>query len=415
MAKYHKQSSPARRKRRVFDVVQPSMEDKRAYVEELARAHVQLELQRALEAERDEIVGRSWHEHHKAGAPLHYRNGYGDRRSLVCGSGPLEIQMPRLRQAYDSKLVAKYERLTPAMQTLIPQLYLHGLATGDFQQAFGWLWGEDAPLSAASIVRLKTEWEEEYQRWKKRPVQAEYLYVWADAIYPKGGPVDETLALLVVVGVDRQGRKAVLAIEEGYRESDESWTDLLRDLKRRGMRWMGLMIGDGMSGLWKAVRTVFPMTHHQRCWVHKMRNILDKVPKKAHDEILERLRLMYRANSYKEAQILRRDFIRRYRLLYPKAVASLQEAGEALFTYFRFPRRHWIHLKTTNPIESLFATVRIRTQAARTMRSRLGALCLVFQILKNSEHRLRRIRAYTIVADTIDQLRALHSLRRKAA
>lgn len=415
MATYQKQASPARRKRKVFDVVQPSVEDGRSYVEELARAHLQLELQRALEAERDEIVGRSWHEHHRTDAPVQYRNGYGDPRSLVCGSGPVQIQMPRLRQAYDSKLVAKYERLTPAMQTLIPQLYLHGLATGDFQQAFGWLWGEDAPLSPASILRLKTQWEEEYRRWKKRPVQEEYLYVWADALYPKGGPVDETLALLVVVGVDRHGRKAVLAIEEGYRESEESWTDLFRDLKRRGMRWVGLMIGDGMSGLRKAVRTVFPMTRLQRCWVHKMRNILDKVPKKAHDEVLERLRSIYRANSYKEAQILRRDFIHRYRSLYPKAVESLEEAGEALFTYFRFPQRHWIHLKTTNPIESLFATVRIRTQAARRMRSRLGALCLVFQILKNSEHRLRRIRAHTIVADTIDQLRAQQSLKRKAA
>jgi transposase-like protein len=415
MAKYQKQASPARRKRKVFELVQPGMDDSRAYVEELARAHVQLELQRALEAERDEIVGRSWHDHHGAGTALQYRNGYGNPRSLVCGSGPVQIQMPRLRQAYDSKLVAKYDRLTPALQELIPQLYLHGLATGDFQQAFGWLWGNNAPLSSASIVRLKAQWEEDYRHWKERPLQEEYLYVWADAIYPKGGPVDETLALLVVLGVDRQGCKSVLAIEEGYRESEESWTDLFRNLKRRGVRWLGLVIGDGIDGLWKAVRTVFPMTRHQRCWVHKMRNILDKVPKKAHDEVLERLRLIYRANSYKEAQILRRDFVRRYHSLYPKAIESLEEAGEALFTYFRFPSRHWIHLKTTNPIESLFATVRIRTQAARRMRSRMGALCLVFQILKNGEHRLRRIRAYTIVADTIDQLRTQHSMRRKAA
>jgi len=415
MAKYKKQHSSARQKIKVFAVVRPQMESHQSYVDELARAELQLRLQQALETERDEVVGRDWHDHHQDEGVRQYRNGYGKPRGLLCGCGQVQVQLPRLRTPYDSKIVAKYERLTPAVQKLIPQLYLHGLATGDFQQAFGWLWGEDAPLSSASIVRLKADWEQDYLRWKERPLQAEYLYIWADAIYPKGGPVDESLALLVVVGVDRQGRKTPLAIEEGYRESEESWTDLFRNLKRRGVKWLGLVIGDGIAGLWKAVRAVFPGSRHQRCWVHKMRNILDKVPKKAHDEVLEQLRRIYRAESHKDALDLRREFIRRYRSIYPKAVQSLEEAGGALFTYFAFPSRHWIHLKTTNPIESLFATVRLRTQAARRMRSRMGALCLVFQILKNSEHRLRRIRAYNLVPDTIDTLRAQHSKRRKAA
>ena len=415
MAKYQKQTSRARRKRRVFEVVQPTMNENRSYVDTLALAQVQAGLQRALEAERDEIVGRTWHDHHQDGTPRQYRNGYGKPRGLTCGCGQMQLEMPRLREPYASKIVDKYERLTPAIRELIPQLYLHGLATGDFQQAFGWLWGEDVPLSPTSIVRLKASWEEDYRRWKEQSLQEEYLYVWADGIYPKAGPVDESLALLVVVGVDRHGRKRPLAIEEGYRESEESWTDLFRDLKRRGVKWLGLLVGDGIGGLWKAVRTVFPMTRQQRCWVHKMRNVLDKVPKKAHDEVLEQLRLIYHATSYGEAQQHKREFIRRYRSLYPKAIQSLEEAGDALFTYFRFPQRHWIHLKTTNPIESLFATVRLRTQAARRMRSRMAAVCLVFQILKNSEHRLRRIRAYTLVPDTIDQLRVQHSKRRKAA
>lgn len=415
MAKYRKQDSPARRKRRVFDVVQPTPNDGRSYVDALALADVQTGIQRALEAERDEIVGRSWHDHHIGGDPLQYRNGYGKPRALTCGCGQVKVEMPRLRQAYASKIVEKYERLTPAVRDLIPQLYLHGLATGDFRQAFGWLWGEDVPLSSSSIVRMKTSWEEDYRRWKEQPLQGEYLYLWADGIYPKGGPVDESLALLVVVGVDRQGRKRLLAIEEGYRESEESWTDLFHDLKRRGVKWLGLVIGDGIDGLWKAVRTVFPMSRRQRCWLHKMRNVLDKVPKKVHDEVLGELRRIYHAGSYEEARRLKQEFVRRYRSLYPKAVQSLEEAGEALFAYFRFPQRHWIHLKTTNPIESLFATVRIRTQAARRMRSRIGAICLVFQLLKTSEHRLRRIRAYNLVPDTIDQLRTQPSKRRKAA
>jgi transposase-like protein len=368
-----------------------------------------------LEAERDEIVAREWHDHHEGGQVRQYRNGYGKPRGLTCGCGRVEVQLPRLRKPYTSNIVAKYERLTPAMQQLIPELYLHGLATGDFQQAFGWLWGEETPLSPGSIVRLKGQWEEEYRQWKERPLAKEYLYVWADGIYPKGGSVDESLALLVVVGVDREGCKRLLAIEEGYRESEESWTDLFRDLKRRGVRWLGLVIGDGIKGLWKAIRNVFPLTHHQRCWVHKMRNVLDKVPKKVHDEILAQLRAMYHARSIEEARRLKQEFIRRYRALYPKAVESLEEPGETLFTYFRFPQSHWIHIKTTNPIESMFATARLRTQAARRMRTRMTAVCLVFQLLRTSEHRLRKLRNYSIVEDTIDQLRAQRTKRRKAA
>jgi transposase-like protein len=415
MAKYRKEISSARTKRRVFGLKQPAVEDCRSYVDALTRSHIQKGLQDSLEVERDEIVGRSWHAHHREGVPLQYRNGYGDPRCLTCGSGTVEIRMPRLRESYESKIVAKYERLTPEMRDLLPQLYLHGLALGDFEQAFGWLLGEDAPLSANSMLRLKGPWEEQYREWKSQPLEKEYLYVWADGIYPKGGAVDETLALLVVVGVDRKGCKRLLALEEGYRESEESWTDLFRDLKRRGGKWIGLVIGDGIDGLWKAVRTIFPMSRHQRCWVHKMRNILDKVPTKAHDEVLEYLRLIYHAKSYNDAQRLKQEFMCRYRTLYPKAVKSLQEAGEALLTYFDFPKRHWVHLKTTNPIESLFATVRLRTRAARRIRTRLGTVCLVFHLLRNSERRLRRIRGYGLVADTIDQLQSRDFKKRKAA
>jgi len=418
MAKYQKTHSHAsRKKKKVFEVVQPLFSENRLYIEDLALAGLQPKIQQALEVERDEIVGRSWHKHHQAETPVQYRNGYGKLRCLTCGSGTIAVQMPRLREPYDSKVVEKYERLTPAMQQHLSELYLHGLATGDFGQAFGWLWGEDAPLSASTIGRLKQSWEEELSQWKKRPVEEEYLYVWADGIYPKGGAVDETLAILVVLGVNREGEKKLLAIEEGYRESQESWTDLFRDLKKRGVKWIGLMIGDGLDGLWKASRSVFPMALHQRCWVHKMRNILDKVPKNVHDEVLDWLRKIYHASSYVQAKQLKKEFVQQYKALYPKAVKSLEEAGEMLFTYFRFPEKYWVHLKTTNPIESLFATVRLRTAAARRLRSRMSAVCLVFQILKTSEPRLRKIRRYQIAADTIDRLRLKKniSLTRRAA
>jgi transposase-like protein len=327
----------------------------------------------------------------------------------------VRLQVPRLRQKYDSKIVGKYERLTPGLQELIPQLYMRGLSLGDFEQAYGWMWGQEAPLSEASILRLKSTWEEHYKDWKKQPLDREYLYVWADGIYPKGGAVDETLSVLAVVGVNRQGRKQLLALEEGYRESEESWTAVFRDLKHRGVRWIGMVIGDGIDGLWKGLRPTFPMALRQRCWVHKMRNVLDKVPKKAHDEVLEALREMYRAKSYDQALKFRAAFIRQYRLTYPKAVESLLEAGDALFTYMRFPKQQWVHLKTTNPIESLFATVRLRTRAARRMRTRMGTVCLVFQILRATEPRLRAVRSPQLVVGTIEELQSKQSKLRKAA
>lgn len=415
MKKYRKGGSGSSSKRKKIEALPVVVEAGSSYVDHLIRARIQKELQDALEAERDEIVDRPWHRHHADGSQKQYRNGYADPRALTCGCGTVHLQVPRLRQAYDSKIVSKYERLTPELQHLIPQLYLHGLSLGDFEQAYGWMWGQEAPLSEGTVLRLKSTWEKQYQDWRKQPLDREYVYVWADGIYPKGGAVDETLAVLAVVGVNRQGRKQLLALEEGYRESDESWTAVFRGLRARGVRWIGMVIGDGIVGLWKGLRATFPLAARQRCWVHKMRNVLDKVPKKVHDEVLEALRQMYRATSYEEALKFRAAFIRRYQHDYPKAVESLLEAGESLFTYMRFPQKHWVHLKTTNPIESLFSTVRLRTRAARRLRSRMGTVCLVFQLLKASEPRLRVIRASHLVSGIIEDMQSKQSKVRKAA
>ena len=410
MTKYRKNRSHAKRKRS-WRQSRPRRNHVYSVVESLAREGVREKLQHALEAERDEIVGRGYYEHggtqpsaRAEALPVVYRNGYHKKRCLVCGCGTVDVQVPRLETPYESAIVPRYERMTPEMKALLPELYLHGLSTGDFEPAMGWLLGEGAPLSKATIVRLKAGWEAQYKDWKRRKMDKEYLYVWADGIYPKGGPIDENLCLLVVYGVTRTGTKELLALEEGYRESEESWKGVFRDLKNRGLAWIGLVVGDGIKGLWKAVREVYPRSRRQRCWVHRMRNILDKVPDKAYDEVLEHLRKIYHAKSEKESRSLMREFAARYRRDYPKAVDCLMDSCEQLLAYFSFPRCHWKSIKTTNPIESLFSTVKLRTKAARRMRTRMSTLCLVFQTLKLSDRRFRRINGYNQVAPTIDAM-----------
>jgi transposase-like protein len=404
MAKYQKGRSRSSRRR--------SRKHVYSLAETLAREGIQEKLEDALEAERDEIAGRDSYERLPGSEGLVYRNGYHKRRCLVCGCGSVEVRVPRLEVPYESQIVPRYERLTPEMKSLLPELYLHGLSTGDFDPALGWLLGDGAPLSPTTIVRLKRTWEQEYQSWKQRPLEKDYLYVWADGIYPKGGPIDESLCLLVVLGVTRTGAKELLALAEGYRESEESWKEVFRDLKSRGVHWLGLVVGDGIRGLWKAVREVYPRARHQRCWVHKIRNILDKVPDKAHDEILAALREIYHAKSHEEAKHSTRIFVARYRSLYPRAADCLEDACDQLFTYFLFPRSHWKSIKTTNPIESLFSGVKLRTKAARRLRTRMSAVCLVFQVLRHSERRTRCINGYTTVSTTIDTMKSQTNARK---
>jgi transposase-like protein len=298
--------------------------------------------------------------------------------------------------------------MSDEVRATLPELYLHGLATGDFGQCLHLLLGEEAPLSDSTIVRLKETWKKEYSQWKGRQLHKEYLYVWIDGVYPKAGPKDDKMALLVAVGLNRRGEKEILAIEEGYRESSESWRDLLRDLKKRGVSWIGLIIADGIAGVWKALRDVYPHARQQRCWIHKMRNVLDKVPTHAEDEVREELRAMYYARSRQEALRLKGEFLQKYRSLYPKAAESIEEAGDRLFTYFDFPRSHWPSIKSTNVIESIFSSVKLRTDAARRIRRRDSATYLVYKLLMVAERNLNRIRGFRVVAQIIDNLSNQH-------
>jgi putative transposase len=313
--------------------------------------------------------------------------------------------VPRLREPWESQIVGRYQRMSEMGRQLLPELYLHGLATGDFGQCLHALLGQEAPLSDSTIVRLKQQWKEEYEQWRDRTLEQEYLFLWVDGVYPKAGPKREDMALLVVVGANRRGVKELLAIEEGYRESKESWRDLLRSLKRRGVRWVGMAIADGTIGFDKALLSVFPQSRFQRCWIHKMRNVLDKVPLHAHDEVHQKLRALYTAKDRKEAIALRAEFVRQYRSLYPKAVASLLEAGDQLFTYYDCPRIYWPSIKSTNVIESAFSSVKLRTDAARRIRRRDSATYLVFKLLLTAERRWCRLRGYRLISQAIDILK----------
>jgi putative transposase len=384
-----------------------------SFLDDLILLGAQQMVQRALEIEVTEYLGRNRYERQMKETEKHYRNGFARKRHLTAGCGSFGVRVPRLREQYNSSIVDRYQRLSPQMAALIPELYLHGLASGDFHQCFHAFLGPEAPLSETSILRQKQQWEGEYQAWKKRPLEREYLYVWADGVYPKAGPKDEQMAVLVVIGLNRKGEKELLAIEEGYRESAESWREVFRDLKRRGLRWIGMMIADGVPGLWKALRDGFPTARRQRCWVHKMRNVLDKVPQVVYDEVLQALREIYHATSKDQAVGLVKAFVAHYGHHYPKAVACLQESLDVLFNYFHFPRQHWKSIKSTNVIESLFSAVKLRTDAARRIPKRESALFLVFKLLLNQQQRLKKIHGYKLVPQTIElaQLTKIPKLR----
>lgn len=333
-----------------------------------------------------------------------YRNGYGKERHLSTPAGTLSLQAPRLRETFESKILGKYQRRTSAFDALMPQLYLHGLSTNDFDLGLRAVFGEEAPLSASTIVRLKAQWKQDYQSWRKITLEKNYLYLWVDGIYPKAGAVDEPLCVLAVMGVNAQGEKKLLALESGYRESYESWKSVFSQLKARGVQWIGLVISDGIKGLNRALQEIFPHTRRQRCWVHKMRNVLDQMPSKRHEEALDHLRLIYNASSLEEAKQQVQKFIRLYEKRYPKAVASLQEGLPQLLTYFQFAKEHWKSIKTTNPIESAFSSVRRRLKATGRIYHRNNALFLVFQLLQQS--RWRKLNKHKSIPSLIESLKS---------
>jgi putative transposase len=375
-------------------------------LDELAREGARRMIAEALELEVEEYIEKLRHLRDENGHALVVRNGKAKPRTVSLGAGPVELQAPRINdrrpdQRFTSKILPPYMRRSPRLNDALPVLYLRGLSTGDFEEAIPALLGADAAgFSASTISRLTRVWQEEHEGWCKRPLTGkEYVYVWADGVYfnVRLGE-DKQLACLVLVGVLADGTKEVIALEDGYRESTDSWLSLLRDLKRRGMPAPRLAIGDGALGFWAALRQVYPATKEQRCWVHKIANILDKLPKRVQPRAKDMLHeIMYAPDRQSAREDIER-FSQEFEAKYPKAVECLLKDQDELLTFFDFPAEHWIHLRTTNPIESTFSTVKARTKRTKGAGSRKAGLAMAFKLLLGAERRWRKINAPHLVA-----------------
>ena len=331
------------------------------------------------------------------------RNGYLPERQVMTGIGEVNVKIPKTRDRsgsglhFRSSLIPPYLKRTKSVETVLPVLYLKGISTGDFQEALGALLGEDASgLSAATISRLKATWKTEYETWTRRDLStSRYVYVWADGIYFNIRSEHDKQCILVLIGATENGVKEFIAISDGYRESEQSWLELLVSLKHRGLQTAPkLAIGDGALGFWKALRQVYPETRHQRCWVHKTRNVLDKVPKSIQVHVKAAVQEMWRSPTREMAQTAFNTFSRMYSAKYPQAVECVEKDLDDLLTFYDFPAEHWQHLRTTNPIESTFATVRLRTAKTRGCLTRNTVLTMVFKLGQSAEKGWLRLRGY---------------------
>jgi len=363
----------------------------------------------AVEAELQAFLDRYAETKLEDGRNAVVRNGYLPERAVQTGIGDVEIQVPKVRDRsgsgikFNSALLPPYLKRTRSVEELLPWLYLKGISTGDYQEALVALLGDQAKgLSANTISRLKAKWLAEHSSWRRMPLSGKrYVYWWADGIY-SNVRLDDRLCLLVIIGVTDQGHKELVAVEDGYRESSDSWYELLSDLRVRGLHeGPKLAIGDGAMGFWKALGIVYPKSRQQRCWVHKTANILNKLPKSVQSKVKAALHDIWMAETREEAHKAFDGAIKRFGTKYPKAMECLQKDREELLAFYDFPAEHWIHIRTTNPIESTFATVRLRTKRTRNCGSRDTTLAMVYKLLEVAQKRWKRIKGFRLLADVI--------------
>ena len=379
-------------------------------LDEIARAGARRMLAHALEAEVDAYIEAAKDQRDEDGHALVVRNGHAKEREILCGTGAVKVKAPRVndrrvdehaeRRRFKSVIVPPYMRRSPKVTEVLPLLYLHGLSSGDFIPALEGFFGTEAGLSAATITRLAQEWQGERKRFMERSLsEREYVYVWVDGVHTgvRLGSNDR-LCCLVMVGARPDGTKELVAIQDGYRESTESWAFLLRDLKKRGMRAPVLAVGDGALGFWAAARDVFPESTHQRDWVHKTMNVLDSLPKSVHRRAKSAIHEITEAENKTEAARAIEAFAGEFGTKWPKAVSKIVEEKEQLLAFYEFPAEHWRHLRTTNPIESTFAPVRARTDLTKGPGSREAGVAMIYKLLEAAEGRWRRLNGSHLVA-----------------
>jgi len=406
-------------------------------------------LGRAIEAEVAAYIDAHATRRDEHGHRLVVRNGHKDEREIQTGVGAVTVRQPRVHdrrmagrgagpgsgeaveasgppiERFTSKILPPYLRRTRSIEELIPWLYLKGISTGDFSEALAALLGPDAPgLSASTVVRLKESWQGDYETWSQRSlVGRRYVYFWVDGIHfnvrlgdAGDGGGEKRQCILIVIGATPEGQKELVAIQDGYRESEQSWRELLLDLKARGLvEAPKLVTGDGALGFWAALPKVFEPTREQRCWVHKTANVLDKMPQGKQAKAKSMLHDVWMAETREAAEKAFDLFIETYALKYPKAAECLKKDREALLTFYDFPAEHWIHLRTTNPIESTFATVRLRTVRTKGCGSRMATLTMVFRLVQCAQEHWRALNGSSLLQDVIGGVQFINGLRKDAA
>ncbi|MCX2971202.1 MULTISPECIES: IS256 family transposase [Streptomyces] len=379
-------------------------------IDEIVREGAKRMLAAALEAEVDAYIAELAHEKDERGRRLVVRNGRHQPRKVTTVAGAVEVRAPRVndkrideargeRKRFSSAILPPWCRKSPKISEVLPLLYLHGLSSGDFVPALEQFLGSSAGLSPATVTRLSQQWQADHRAFGERDLSgSDYVYVWADGIYLRIRLRETRSCVLVLMGVRADGTKELIAMSDGYRESADSWADLLRDCQRRGMRAPVLAVGDGALGFWKALTEVFPEARHQRCWVHKIANVANALPKSAQPGAKKALREIYNAEDRDHAIKAVAAFERAYGAKFPKAVKKITDDTDELLAFYDFPAEHWIHLRTTNPIESTFATVRLRTKVTKGAGSAAAALAMVFKLVESAQQRWRAVNAPHLVA-----------------
>ena len=364
----------------------------------------------AVEAELQELLNQYAELKNEQGHLQVVRNGYLPERSIQTGIGQVKVKVPKIRDKsgqgikFNSALLPPYLRKTRSVEEVLPWLYLKGISTGDFQEALEALLGSDSKgLSASTISRLKSVWEQEQAAWSRRSLASKrYVYIWADGVYFNIRSDDTKQCILVIIGVTELGKKEFIAIEDGYRESEQSWSELLLRIKAQGLNQSPkLAVGDGALGFWKAMNKVFPKTKHQRCWVHKTANVLNKLPKMVQPKVKQALHEIWMAPTRKDAYEAFDIALTTYSAKYPRAMECLEKDKVEMLAFYDFPAPHWQHIRTSNPIESTFATVRLRTKKTRGCVARHTILAMVWKLGQSAQKKWRKLRGFKLLGDVI--------------